>query len=89
MFDTRTGFYVRTGVLKNGVDTNVDQFMTSFPELLDVGIMGYCIHGKSGLCLKAGVECYQSGNTIHQPNMTLTNLKKIVEECKGRTFQIL
>lgn len=88
MFDTKTGFYARTGVLKDGKDTGVDPFMTSFPELLDIGIMGHCIHGKSGLCLKAGVQCYQSGNTIHHPNMTLTNFKKIVEECKGKTFQI-
>ena len=88
MFHTKTGFYARTGILENGKDTNVDPFMTSFPELLDVGIMGHCIHGKSGLCLKAGIECYQSGNTIHQPNMTLTNFKKIVEECKDKTFQI-
>ena len=88
MFNTKTGFYVRTGIIENGKDTNVDPFMTSFPELLDIGIMGHCIHGKSGLCLKAGVQCYQSGNTIHHPNMTLTNFKKIVEECKGKTFQI-
>ena len=88
MFNTRTGHYMRSGIIKNGKDTGVDPFMTSFPELLDIGIMGHCIHGKSGLCLKAGVQCYQSGNTIHHPNMTLTNFKKIVEECKGKTFQI-
>ncbi len=87
-FNTLTGFYRRTGIIENGKDTHVDPFMTNFPELLDVGIMGHCIHGKSGLCLKAGVECYQSGNTIHQPNMTLDNFKKIVKECKGKTFQI-
>ncbi len=88
MFDTRTGFYARTGILKDGKDTNVDPFMTNFPELLDIGIMGHCIHGKSGLCLKAGVQCYQSGNTIHHPNMTLENFRRIVEECKEKTFQI-
>ncbi len=87
-FNTLTGFYRRTGIIENGKDTYVDPFMTNFPELLDIGIMGHCIHGKSGLCLKAGVECYQSGNTIHQPNMTLDNFKKIIKECKGRTFQI-
>ena len=46
MFDTRTGFYARTGIIEDGIDTNVDPFMTNFPELLDVGIMGHCIHGK-------------------------------------------
>ena len=39
MFNTKTGFYVRTGIIENGKDINVDPFMTSFPELLDIGIM--------------------------------------------------
>lgn len=88
MFNPKTGFYIRSGIIKDGIDTHIDPFMTHFPELLDVGIMGHCTHGKSGLCLKTGIQCYQSGNTIHQPNMTLDNFKKIVDECKGRTFQI-
>lgn len=41
IFDTKTGMYVRSGVLdENGKDTNVDPFMRSFPGLIDVGIMG-------------------------------------------------
>lgn len=41
IFDTRTGMYVRSGILdENGKDTNVDPFMRSFPGLIDVGIMG-------------------------------------------------
>ena len=58
-FNERTGEYFRTGIIKNGVDTGTDPFMAPFPELLDVGIMGHCIHGKRGLCMAAGVECYQ------------------------------
>ena len=55
-FDTETGAYVRTGILdENGKDTNVDPFMASYPHLIDVGIMGHCIHGKTGLCAKAGI----------------------------------
>lgn len=55
-FDTKTGAYVRTGVLdENGRDTGVDPFMASYPHLIDVGIMGHCIHGKTGLCAKAGI----------------------------------
>ena len=54
-FDTESGFYVRTGVLDdNGKDTGADSFMASYPHLIDVGIMGHCIHGKTGLCAKAG-----------------------------------
>ena len=59
-FDTETGAYVRTGILdEKGIDTGVDPFMASFPHLIDVGVMGHCIHGKTGLCIKAGIECYQ------------------------------
>lgn len=87
-FDTKTGAYFRSGILdKNGIDTGVNPFMGSFPHLLDIGIMGHCIHGKTGLCKKAGIDCYQSGLLKSQPNMTLANFKKIVEECKGRTNQ--
>ena len=62
-FDMETGAYVRTGILDDeGRDTGVDPFMASFPHLIDVGVMGSCIHGKTGLCVKAGIGCYQSGS---------------------------
>ena len=61
IFDTETGAYLRTGILdKNGKDTGKDPFMGSFPNLIDVGVMGHCIHGKTGLCVKAGIGCYYS-----------------------------
>jgi radical SAM protein with 4Fe4S-binding SPASM domain len=87
-FNPQTGFYVRTGVIEDGKDTGVDPFMSSFPELIDVGVMGHCIHGKSGLCIKSGVQCYQNGLHTHQPNMTLDNFKRIVDECKGKVYQL-
>ena len=69
MFDPKTGFYARSGVIdENGKDTGVDPFMTSYPELIDVGVMGHCVHGASGLCLKSGVQCYQNGLKTHHPN---------------------
>ena len=86
-FNQETGFYFRTGILEDGKDTGVDPFMTSFPELLDVGIMGHCIHGKIGLCQKAGIGCYQDGLHSNNPNMSLEDFKKIAEQCKGKTFQ--
>lgn len=88
MFDHGTGFYMRSGVLdENGKDTGVDPFMASFPELIDVGVMGWCKHGRSGLCIKSGVQCYQNGLETKYPNMTLGNFKRIVDECKGKCYQ--
>lgn len=87
-FDTETGAYVRTGVIdENGKDTGIDPFMASYPHLIDVGIMGHCIHGKTGLCAKAGIGCYQSGMLVEQPNMSVENFRKIAEQSKGRCNQ--
>lgn len=89
MFDPNTGFYARSGVLdEQGNDTGRDPFMTDFPELIDVGVMGHCVHGANGLCVKSGVQCYQNGLKTKEPNMTLENFKRIVDECKGKTFQL-
>ena len=88
-FDTETGFYLRTGILdENGKDTGVDPFMGSFPHLIDVGVMGHCIHGKTGLCVKAGIQCYQSGLLVEKDNMTVENFRWIAEQCKGRCNQL-
>lgn len=88
-FDTNTGAYVRTGILdKDGKDSGVDPFMASFPHLIDVGVMGHCIHGKTGLCVKAGIGCYQSGLLVEQPNMTVDDFRWIAEQCKGRCNQL-
>ena len=86
-FDNVTGSYMRTGVLENGVDTGIDPFMTDFPELLDIGVMGHCVHGKDGLCIKSGVQCYQNGLHTWQANMSMEDFRRIVDECKNRTFQ--
>lgn len=87
-FDTKTGGYVRTGILdKTGMDTGVDPFMGSYPHLIDVGIMGHCIHGKTGLCVKAGIGCYQSGLMVEKPNMTIEDFRIIAEQSKGRCNQ--
>lgn len=86
-FNEETGAYFRSGIIENGKDTGVDPFMASFPELLDVGIMGHCMHGKRGLCMAAGVECYQDGLHADNKNMSLEDFKKIAEQCKGKTYQ--
>ena len=87
MFDSDTGFYMRSGVIRNGRDTGIDPFMRNFPQLIDVGVMGNCLHGSSGLCIKSGVQCYQDGLRIRKQNMTFENFKKIVDQCTGKSFQ--
>lgn len=86
IFNTKTGKYCRTGIIKNGKDTGEDPFMASFPELIDVGVMGHCMHGKNELCVKAGVQCYQDGLHVQNPNMPLSEFQRLAAECKGKTF---
>jgi len=88
IFDDSNGDYMRTGILDlEGNDTGVDPFLAEFPQLLDIGIMGHCLHGLSGLCADCGVECYQNGKSINQPNMPFEYFEKIIAQCEGRTFQ--
>lgn len=89
VFDTITGNYMRTGVLdENRCDTGVDPFMASFPELIDIGIMGHCMHGLSGKCKESGVQCYQHGDITQKDNMTLADYKYIIDQCVGKTYQV-
>lgn len=89
IFDTNTGMYMRTGVLTDeGVDTGEDVFMTDFPELIDIGIMGKCLHGISGLCEKSGVQCYQNGPNTNNENMSLEDFKSIIDQCENKTYQV-
>ena len=82
LFNDNTGFYVRTGILdEDKKDTGIDPFMRNYPSLLDVGIMGHCKNAH--LCT---VGCYQ-GKIIH-PNMSLENFKSIIDQSKGKTFEV-
>lgn len=88
-FNTNNGSYMRTGILdKSGKDTGEDPFMTSFPELIDIGIMGHCIHGLSGKCKESGIQCYQHGDISRKANMAFEDYRKIIDECSGKTFQV-
>jgi radical SAM protein with 4Fe4S-binding SPASM domain len=81
MFDADRGLYIRTGVIdENGNDTSIDPFMANFPHLIDCGIMGTCKNAH--LCT---VGCYQG--KIKKDNMTLENYKKIVDQCKDKTYE--
>ena len=61
--------------------------MGSFPNLIDVSVVGHCIHGKTGLCVKAGIGCYQSGLTVEKPNMAVEDFRWIAEQCRHKSNQ--
>jgi radical SAM protein with 4Fe4S-binding SPASM domain len=81
IFNMETGYYMRS----DDLETREEPFMSSFPELLDIGIMGHCNHGLSGNCKN---QCYQRGSELEMPNMTLENFKSIIDQGKGNLFQV-
>lgn len=87
LFDEKSGFYMRSGIFRDGKETAEDPFMAGFPELLDVGIMGHCAHGLSGLCRQSGVQCYQDGWHVSQPNMRVDDFLMLAKQCQGRSYQ--
>ena len=87
-FNECNGTLLRSNVLFNGIETSTTPTMRSFPELIDIGIMGTCHAGTQGICLAAGVDCYQCGPTKQRANMTFENYLSILKQCTGRTFQI-
>lgn len=83
-FETTTGEYMRTGVIdSSGHETSEDPFQASYPELIDVGIMGSCAHAS-----QCTVGCYQGGLQNQKPNMKLEDYKSIIDQSKGKVFQI-
>lgn len=86
IFNEQNGLMIRTNILdENGKETKKEPFMRSFPDLIDIGIMGKC-HVNQKYCKKFGVDCYQ-GNNIHD-DMKLSDYKKIIDQCKDKTFQV-
>jgi len=87
LFDTTTGFYVRTAILDaEGKETAVEAYQRSFPALLDIGIMGRCSSVKT-----CGVGCYQQGGGSKNKlgkNMPLDMFKSIIDQIKGKTFEV-
>lgn len=84
IFSPITGFYARSGVYnENHVDTKIDPFMRSFPQLIDVGIMG----SKCVCAERCVVDCYQKSiDRKNGKNMSLDNYISILEQCKGKVF---
>lgn len=82
MFNPNTGFYLRTGIIdENGKDTGIDPFQTSYPELIDIGIMQTCVC--SGKCT---VDCYQKAASRTGNNMSLKDFEMICQQSSGKTF---
>lgn len=88
LFNDERGTLIRSNVLDNGIETEQQPPMRSFPELIDIGIMGACSAGKTGLCRNAGVDCYQRGMWSSEKNMDFDEYCTIINQCKGRVFQI-
>lgn len=85
VFNTLTGEYIRSGILKDGKDTDIDPFMRSFPGLLDIGIMGGCKAASKGLCRAGGSisGCYQGARKYDpEKDMKLDDYKSIIDEGK-------
>ena len=72
-------------LIRSDVD-GVDPIMRSFPELLDVGIMGHCNNGI--YCQRAGIDCYQRGAELITPHMSVEDFELIARQASGKTFQI-
>ena len=80
IFNEENGTLIRSDI--NGIDP----VCRSFPELLDVGIMGHCINGH--YCKMAGIDCYQKGASLKTPHMTIADFAFIAKQAAGKTFQI-
>jgi len=87
-FDEVTGVLVRSNVLKNSVETCEMPKMRSFPELIDIGIMGTCVSAENKICKNAGIDCYQNASKRKRPNMSYEDYCKIIEQSKNKTFQV-
>lgn len=84
-FNPQNGFLIRGDVIgQKGINPRE----RSYPELLDIGIMGQCHISQLGICKKAGIDCYQQALLKKSPNMSLENYEKILIESQGKTFQI-
>ena len=57
--------------------------MSSFPELLDVGIMGHCAHGRSGLCVPICYNKDKSGNPLKIKEKRTSKSPSRIENVSG------
>ena len=81
-FNLDSGFYIRSGIIENGRDTNVDPFMRSYPALIDIGIMAKCANAKY-----CPVGCYQNRHKGND-NMSFEDYKTIIDQIEGKVMQV-
>lgn len=84
LFNEQNGLLIRSDVEGTKEDPN----QRSFPELIDIGIMGHCISGHQGICRRSGVDCYQMGDIQKVPHMKVDDYETIAHQAAGKTFQI-
>lgn len=84
LFNEKNGTLVRSNI----IGTSKDAEMRSFPELIDIGIMGECDAAKTGICRSAGIECYQNAINSSKSNMTITDYESIMKQSKNKVFQV-
>jgi len=88
-YEPASGLGARSNVYDlEGNETESEPFMGTLPDLLDIGIMGHCAHGLSGLCAMSGVQCYQEGGYRREPHLAFEDFKSIIDQAKGRIFQV-
>ena len=84
-FNPETGFLVRSDV--HGLK-DCNPIQRSFPELLDIGIMGHCHISHLNICKKAGIDCYQMAFEKNQANMSFEDYSLLINQCKNKVFQV-
>ncbi len=84
LFNEENGTLIRSNIR----GTSNDATMRSFPELIDIGIMGKCHAAKSGMCSKAGIECYQNAINSNKANMSINDYESILLQSKNKVFQV-
>ena len=87
-FNEDNGFLLRSNILKDNIETGELPFVRSFPELLDIGIMGHCNCKIEKYCKSCGIDCYQNATNNKKTNMCINNYRKIIDQSKGAVFQV-
>lgn len=84
LFNEKNGTLIRSNI----EGTDEDAKCRTFPELIDIGIMGSCKSGKTGMCKNAGIDCYQNAVSSCKQDMTLEDYEWIISQCKEKVFQV-
>ncbi len=89
IFDEKTGFYYRSGVMEQGRDTGREPFMAKFPELIEVEIMGCRPWERNGRGFMHGEQCRQEELPGKRFHMAVEDFASIAEQSRGRAYQLI